>query len=531
MNRSTITLGDQPVRSNTTMSVVRAVRARKPASWWSASELPAFLEAKHCRRVANFALMVTVLIVVVVLVDYFAIGDDKVRSGNRGTQAVGFAISAALFLVARSHRFSHSLVLKLSLVYEVLLCAVLSVGAQWFTATVQGTFVTMTLTCVVIAIFPLIVPTPPLQTFIAALASAATGPLALTVVAWLGVLTPHLDDYLVVSVFHSISVIVAVYGSRLIYGLNRDVAEARELGSYRLEESLGKGGMGEVWRARHRLLARPAAIKLVRLDTSLNNRALSTDHLMQRFEREAQVTASLTSPHTVGLFDFGLNDEGTFYYVMELLDGLDLDILVVKYGPVPAERVVHILTQVCKSLAEAHDSGLVHRDIKPANLMVCRYGHEFDFVKVLDFGLVALGPERSVDSKLTTEDLAAGTPGFMPPELAAGGQADGRADIYSLGCVAFWLLTGRLVFDAASPMAMIAAHMKEPPPRPSSCAEIEIPPALDDMVLSCLEKDPGKRPQSANALIEKLGACKLEAQWTQARARQWWETHRPSPRR
>ena len=193
-----------------TMPVVRAAPARKPASWWSASELPAYLEAKHCRRVANFALMVAVLVVVVVLVDYFAIGDDTARSGNINTQAVVFAMSAALFLVARSHRFSHSLVMKLSLVYEVILCAVLSVGAQWFIAAQQGTFVTITLTCIVIAIFPLIVPTPPLQTFIAALASAATGPLALTVVARLGVLTPHLDDYLVVSVFHAISVIVAV---------------------------------------------------------------------------------------------------------------------------------------------------------------------------------------------------------------------------------------------------------------------------------------------------------------------------------
>jgi eukaryotic-like serine/threonine-protein kinase len=509
-----------------TMPVALAEGAGKPASWWGGSKLPSYLEAKHCKRVANFALMVSALVAIVVLVDYFIIADDNARSGNRLTQAIVFGMSAVLFLVARYHRFSHSLVLKLSLVYEVLLCVILSVGAQLFSASAQGIFATMTLTCVVIAIFPLIVPTPPLQTFFAALASAATGPLALTVVDRLGILTPRLDEYLVVSIFHIISVVVAVYGSRLIYGLNRDVAEARELGSYRLEESLGKGGMGEVWRARHQLLARPAAIKLVRMDSSLSSRA-ATDQLMQRFELEAQVTASLTSPHTVGLFDFGLNDEGTFYYVMELLDGLDLDILVDKYGPLRAERVVHILTQVCKSLAEAHDSGLVHRDIKPANLMICRYGREFDFVKVLDFGLVTLGSERSVDSRLTSEGLAAGTPGFMPPELATGDQADGRTDIYSLGCVAFWLLTGRLVFEGASPMEMIVAHTKKPPPRPSDCTEIEIPPALDDIVLECLEKDPARRPQSADALIEKLEACEIAGQWTPARSQQWWETHRP----
>jgi serine/threonine-protein kinase len=477
--------------------------------------------------VTNFALMVAGLIIAVVLVDYALIGDAKARSSNRGTQAIAFAVSAAFFLLARNRRFTDSIILKVSLVYEVLLCAILSVGAQWFIAIEQGTFVTMTLTCVVIAIFPLIVPTPPLQTLIAAMASGATGPLALAVVGELGVLTPRLDDYLIVSVFNSISVIVAVYGSRLIYGLNRDVAEARELGSYSLEERLGEGGMGEVWRARHRLLARPAAIKLVRLDASSHGWGPSTYRLLQRFEREAQVTASLTSPHTVSLFDFGLNDEGTFYYVMELLDGMDLDSLVGKYGPAPPERVVHILTQACKSLSEAHDSGLVHRDIKPANMMVCRYGHEFDFVKVLDFGLVALGPERSVDNKLTAEGLAAGTPGFMPPELASDGPVDGRADIYSLGCVAFWLLTGRLVFDADNPMRMIVAHLKETPPRPSSIAETEIPGALDELVLSCLEKDPKRRPQSADRLMDELGACGLEAQWTQERARQWWEMHRP----
>jgi serine/threonine-protein kinase len=438
--------------------------------------------------------MVTLLIVVVVLVDSFAIGDNKLRSGNRGTQAVAFAISSLFFMVARGHRFSHSLVLKLSLVYEVLLCAVLSVGAQWFTAAVQGTFVTMTLTCVVIAIFPLIVPTPPLQTFIAAMISAATGPLALTVVSWLGVLTPKIDDYLVVSVFHSISVVVAVYGSRLIYGLNRDVAEARELGSYRLEERLGKGGMGEVWKARHRLLARPAAIKLVRLDPSLTNRPSEIGRIMQRFEREAQVTASLTSPHTVGLFDFGLTDDGTFYYVMELLDGLDLDTLVDAYGPVSAERAVHIMTQACKSLAEAHASGLVHRDIKPSNLMVCRYGHEFDFVKVLDFGLVKQEEaESEVDMKLTAEGTVAGTPAYLYPEAISGkSPVDHRSDIYSVGCVAYRLLTGQQVFNASTPMAMLLEHATTKPVPPSNVTEMEIPEDLENLIMACLEKNPAE---------------------------------------
>ena len=530
MNRSTIIMRDRLVKSNPTMSVVRAVRARKPTSWWSASELPAFLEAKHCRRVANFALMVTVLIVVVVLVDHFAIGDDTARSGNRGTQAVAFAISAALFLVARSHGFSHSLVLKLSLIYEVLLCAVLSVGAQWFTATVQGTFVTMTLTCVVIAIFPLIVPTPPLQTFFAALASAATGPLALTVVAWKGVLTPHLDDYLVVSVFHSISVIVAVYGSRLIYGLNRDFAEARELGSYRLEESLGKGGMGEVWRARHCLLARPAAIKLVRAE-ALGGRTNEERHMViQRFEREAQVTSQMCSPHTIDLYDFGVSQDGRLYYVMELLDGFDLETFVQRYGPMEPERAIHLLLQVCESLGEAHASGLIHRDVKPANIYVCRYGRERDFVKVLDFGLVKsdhVGIEEDVH--LTADNVASGTPAYMAPEQVLGDRPlDGRTDIYALGCVGFWLLTGRLVFEGTTALKTLMLHVQATPPAPSQYSELPIPDALEGLILSCLEKNPAQRPRTADDLAESLAACPVETPWDSARARQWWDLNQPN---
>ncbi|MGH7659098.1 MAG: serine/threonine-protein kinase, partial [Gemmatimonadales bacterium] len=239
---------------------------------------------------------------------------------------------------------------------------------------------------------------------------------------------------------------LATIVSRVLYGLRQQIAEASELGQYILEGRLGGGGMGEVWRARHRLLIRPAAIKLIRPEAVA---ALSGDPelLMRRFEREARATAALKSPHTVQLYDFGVTEDGRLYYVMELLDGLDLDTLVRQDGPQPAERVVHIVRQVCSSLQDAHGNGLVHRDIKPANLVVNRSGTTFDFVKVLDFGLVKLKTARRGEddaiARLSTDGSISGTPGFMAPEVVLGSAVtDHRVDIYALGCLAYWLLTG-----------------------------------------------------------------------------------------
>ena len=209
--------------------------------------------------------------------------------------------------------------------------------------------------------------------------------------------------------------------------MGREVVRARELGSYRLEERLGQGGMGEVWRARHRMLARPAAIKLIRRDALASDPA-SAEVAATRFEREAQVIASLQSPHTVELYDFGRTEDGALYYVMELLDGVDLDAFVRRFGPLPAERVVYLLCQACSSLAELHRRGLVHRDIKPANIYLCRRGIEHDVVKVLDFGLVKqLAPAELAKSRaLTRTDAVAGTPDYMAPEMAMGNRR-GRA--------------------------------------------------------------------------------------------------------
>jgi len=303
------------------------------------------------------------------------------------------------------------------------------------------------------------------------------------------------------------------------------MTEVRRLGQYELLESLGAGGMGEVWRARHVLLDRPAAVKLVRPDAS----GASREQLLERFLREARATSALRSPHTVQLYDFGVTDDGALYYVMELLHGLDLRSMVEHHGPLQADRTIHMARAVCASLDEAHQRGLLHRDIKPANIFACRLGVVFDFPKVLDFGLVkAIADTGAQGIQLTATNAVLGTPAFMAPELATGSaEVDARADLYALGCVMYWLLTGRLVFRAENAMAMVMAHVAEMPTPPSDHTELPIPPALRDVVMQCLEKNPKDRFSSAVELSAALAEVPLETQWDQARAKRWWHTHLP----
>jgi DNA-binding NtrC family response regulator len=296
------------------------------------------------------------------------------------------------------------------------------------------------------------------------------------------------------------------------------------VGSYSLIERLGAGGMGEVWLARHQLLARPAAVKIVR-EASLGGG--EDGHLRrQRFAREAQATSELQSPHTVQLYDFGITDGGGFYYVMERLRGMDLKRMVERHGPLAPERVVFLLKQVCLSLSEAHALGLVHRDIKPANLFLCRLGSEYDFVKVVDFGVVSRHAHES-SAQITTAGMILGTPAFLAPELVSSHAFDGRADIYALGCVAFWLLTGRPPFEGNDAMTVLMHHVQTAPAPPSTMCEESIPAQLDTLVLECLSKDPQRRPASAEALGERLDRVPVVGEWNQRRARAWWEMHEP----
>jgi len=273
-------------------------------------------------------------------------------------------------------------------------------------------------------------------------------------------------------------------------------------------------------------LARSAAIKLVRPEAIASASARQSDAFVKRFRREAEAIASLQSPHTVYLYDFGLSEDGRLYYVMELLDGISLQTLVTNFGPQPASRVVSILSQACQSLDEAHARGLVHRDLKPSNLMICRVARTYDFVKVLDFGLAkSVGGQH--DTQLTIAGTTTGTPGYMAPEVVMGDQAiDGRADLYALGCVAYLLLTGHQVFEDANATNLALQHVQAAPDPPSSRTELVIPPALERIILRCLAKRPAERPASAAVLLAALASIDIDA-WDSETAAQWWEVHLP----
>ena len=435
--------------------------------------------------------------------------------------------SFALWWAAQSQRVSASRLLTIGLVYQVAICAVIALTSQWSYFRANGLLPNLTWVPVVVILFPLILPGPPRRIFVGALAAAAMVPLTILVLHRLGQVTPGPGDFQSATLASAFAVVFAVVGARVVYGLGRQVAAAKELGSYHLEKKLGEGGMGEVWRARHRMLARPAAIKLIRSDLNENNDGTPATEAVHRFEREAQAIAGLRSPHTVELFDFGVASDGAFYYAMELLDGLDTDALVRQFGPVSAERCVYLLRQVCHSLSEAHIRGLVHRDIKPANVFVGRYGEDWDFVKVLDFGIVKESRTKG-DLAQTREHTFQGTPAFAAPEQAEGkADLDGRADVYSVGCLAYWLLTGEYVFSADTPMAVLMAHVSTKPSRPSTRTELAIPVALDEIVLACLAKSPADRPQSARELADLLSDVPGATAWTQAQARSWWTTHLP----
>ncbi|HYN07804.1 MAG TPA: serine/threonine-protein kinase [Vicinamibacterales bacterium] len=380
--------------------------------------------------------------------------------------------------------------------------------------------------------FTVMMPTPPRWALVAGVASASSVPVVVAFVMATEPSAPVLSPgrfLFRVALPYLLVVVVGYVSAWLIYRLSSELKRARELGSYRLIERLGSGGMGEVWRAQHRLLARPAAIKLMRPEVLGGSTPGRQSELHARFEREAQATSLLRSPHTIELYDFGVADDGSFYYVMELLDGFNLETLITKFGPVPGERAVHLLTQVCHSLGEAHAAGMIHRDIKPANVYVCRYGRDVDFVKVLDFGLVKSQDAEQTMTAVSTSHVVRGTPAFMSPEQAVGHKAmDGRADIYAIGCLAYWLITGELVFSGRTAMETVLKHTSETPLPPSQRTELTIPASLDRLVLDCLAKNPDDRPPTADVVAARLCQVETPTAWTPRRASEWWATHAPA---
>jgi serine/threonine-protein kinase len=386
----------------------------------------------------------------------------------------------------------------------------------------SGVFVSFV--CLWILSFP-ILPVSLRRANIAAWATAAMGPLALMIHVVVGRRAPPTDPLEWLTFVPTIlATLIASVTARVIYGLGRQVEQEKQLGSYELVELLGKGGMGEVWRATHHSLIRPAAVKILRRELTATLTPEERDIVNLRFQREVQATALLTSPHTVAVFDFGYSAEGTMYYVMELLTGLDAQSAVTRYGPMPAERVVYLLRQVCDSLAEAHVRNLIHRDVKPANLHLCAVGLELDYLKLLDFGLV-----RDTDSELqlTNQGSVSGTPAYLAPESSTQRAFDARSDIYSLGCVAYFLLTGELVFEGETSAAVIAGHIRDKPVPPSRRTHLPIPAELEALVMRCMSKDPDQRPQTADELQRLLAEVPLATPWNQDRAHAWWLVHLP----
>jgi hypothetical protein len=451
------------------------------------------------------------------------------------------SIAVALFIaaVAGNSRLSPRMIAAMAIVFEI--ASSYGIAAAELLQPLgldfrNATWIGLSWVAVWTLLFTIVVPSSPRRSVLAALAASSSVPVmaAVSFAVYPPPVLLNRGQFFFLFVFPYLLVVVMAYvGARVLFALGNEVRKARELGSYRLLERLGQGGMGEVWRARHRLLARPAAIKLIR---PLTGPSMMGSHAAKRFEREAQAIASLRSPNTVDLFDFGIADDGTFYYVMELLDGLDAERIVNTFGPMPAARVIHVIRQVCHSLSEAESISLVHRDIKPANVMLCRYGEDHDFVKVLDFGIVKAihepgGGEDSPTLAIVTADhVVQGTPAFMAPEQVLGGlPVDHRTDIYGIGCLAYWLLTGRLVFTGDTAMQLLIQHAQAAPEPPSARTELPIPSQLDAVVLMCLAKNPADRPQSARELAQRLAAVPGSGEWTPELARAWWDTHRPVP--
>jgi len=448
--------------------------------------------------------------------------------------AVMLVSSLVVLVLARSGWLSPAQVVTLGLVYMVVFafCIPLSQYYNAFAGIdpvyLSGDLIGVSPVALWMLFFTVLVPSKPRHALIALTLSGSAVPVTIALLARYGY-APKLPvaDFIDLFVGPYVFVVLMSYiAARIIYRLGTDIRRARELGSYHLLEPIGRGGMGEVWRAKHNMLARPAAVKLIRRDP-IGSDPGAVERTMARFEREAQVTASLESPHTVELYDYGVSDDGNFYYVMELLEGVDLESLVSGSGPLEVERVLHILRQACRSLNEAHRRDLVHRDVKPSNIFLCQRAFEYDFVKVLDFGLVKPGKEvePGPEGPVTEADAVAGTPDFIAPEMAVGEAVDGRTDIYSLGCVAYWLLTGRRVFEKDTAIATIVAHINDTPEAPSTHAELPVPAELDSLVLACLSKDPSGRPQTAELLEAALSEITTETPWTQERAAEWWQLH------
>jgi len=439
-------------------------------------------------------------------------------------------LSAVARWVARSRRRTPRGILILALGYVLVAAWSMAVAEVLLRSGEDARYDGVSGICIWIVLFPMLIPCRPWQALLTALLCALGLPVAYAIGQLLGATAvdgTRLVDWFTPPFFCAgLAFVASLSLDRLTTALAQAREQVRTFGAYDLEERLGTGGMGEVWRGRHRLLPRPAAIKFVKPAERTDVDPERSADLAQRFEREARAIALLESPHTIRLYDFGIDDEARFYYAMELLHGCDLERLVANHGPLPPERVRHILVQVCRSLAEAHAKGLVHRDVKPGNIMLCTVADRRDEVKVLDFGLVSVTQEvSSGEFGPGGQSGIIGTPGYIAPELLFGGRgADATSDVYAVGAVGYWLLTGSSVFPAEDGGEDLVAHSMDAPPHPAERLGRELPEALCGVILRCLAKPPEERPPDARELGRELEALDLP-EWNQDRAREWWRSH------
>jgi hypothetical protein len=493
------------------------------------------------------AAAITAAVELVYLVLYRTVWSAAGNAVSLSSGVISLVVSAAAAAYLFGGQRPRSRVVLVGVSFELFLALMLALTESW-SVSYGGPSAQVSWVAVIIVLFPFLIPARPRVILATSLLAAVMQPLGMVVMFWItGRAWPPSPVTMSYVLPPFLCALLAWVPTVTLYRLETAVQGARRLGNYELSERLGQGGMGEVWRARHRLLARAAAVKLIKPEVLGARDTRSREVMMQRFEQEAQITASLDSPHTVELYDFGVSSDGVLFYVMELLSGVDLETLVERFGPLPPERVVHLLMQACDSLEDAHGRGLIHRDIKPANLFVSRKGSTSDFVKLLDFGLAkrwhtddSPGLLKSLEGVIaldgtgdavqqTAAGQIVGTPAYLAPEALLGEQAvDARADIYALGCVAYWLLTGTLVFAESSPLRMAVAHITQVPRPPSRLSDRPLPAPLERLVLACLEKDREQRPRSAEALRQALAAVPLPEPWSRERAASWWRENLPA---
>ena len=436
--------------------------------------------------------------------------------------------SGAVYFVTSSSKISDLEVVIIGFFYVNLGCLAMATAEVVLLSTHAASWDGISGMCIWLVLFPVMVPIHPKLALAAAIIGASTIPVSYSIGVAFGI-EPLSSEQLVKWFLPPYFCAgLSFYAAKRIHKWEEKIVkiqeELQELGSYRLESLIAEGGMGKVWKASHKLLPRDAAIKIVSGKMLAKHDQDRVNELLSLFEKEAKAISTLESPHTVSLFDYGINQEGCLYYVMELLKGYDLASVITKFGPQPVGRVVHIISQACKSLEEAHSKKMIHRDIKPGNIFLCKVGVESDFVKVLDFGLVSALKNSSKKEDNKKAKSVSGTPGFIAPELLKGEMLDSSADIFALGCVAYWLVSGHPAYNVKS-LKDPFSYVNMVPERLSVRARKQFPDDFEQIIQDTISPDKEKRPNSAAELRILLENCSVADKWREEDAELWWKVH------